>query len=108
MPKSSAKRCRILVADESISIQKSVNLAFAGQTEFEVIGSADGQDAWVKVKTLKPEFVLADCQLRQISGFQLCEKIRGDSSLAKTFVILLKSANLEGAEAMAQDCHADD
>lgn len=86
-----AKKRKILVADESITIQKLVNLTFAG-TNFEVIGASDGADAMTKVKRLQPDIVLADAQLRQIDGLKLCESIRSDSSLFATRVVVLKGS----------------
>lgn len=91
------RKRKVLVADESITIQKLVHLGLASG-QFEVITCADGQDAFLKVKSMKPDLVLADCNLRQLDGFDLVEKIRGDSSLTATKTVLMKGQIPKGKE----------
>ena len=81
---------RILVADESITIQKIVAMAFQNEdVEVEAIG--DGQKAFDRMSDFKPDIVLADVDLPGLSGFQLCKKIKGASDLKNIKVILLAS-----------------
>lgn len=94
-----SKKKRILVADDSITIQKLVNVTFAGD-DFEVITALDGFDAGTKVRRLKPEIVLIDTHLREVSGAQLLTEIRKDTTLLHTKVIMLK-ANLSDDEQQA-------
>jgi CheY-like chemotaxis protein len=86
---SKSKKKKILIADESITIQKLVNLTFADRS-VEVITASDGPDAMIKVKRLQPDIVLADAHLRQVDGVELCENIRADTKLRTIFVVLLK------------------
>lgn len=60
-----ARKKRILVADDSITIQKLVNVAFAGG-QFEIIFALDGHDALVKMQRLSPDLVLLDSELREL------------------------------------------
>lgn len=83
---------RILVVDESITIQKLVNVTFAGDS-YEVITAYDGLDADHKIKRMKPDLVLVDAGLRDMGGPKLCEEIRSDSQLSGIRVILM-SGNL--------------
>ena len=81
---------RILVADESITIQKIVAMAFQNEdVEVEAIG--DGQKAFDRISDFKPDIVLADVNMPGLSGFQLCKKIKGASDLKNIKVILLAS-----------------
>jgi CheY-like chemotaxis protein len=50
---------RVLIADNSISTQKLVQLTLA-EMEFEVVVASDGLDALSKARTLKPAWVFAD------------------------------------------------
>jgi len=93
------KKWRILVADDSITIQKLVNVTFAGE-DFDVITALDGFDAGTKIRRLKPDIVLIDTHLREMSGTTLLTEIRKDTSLLHTKVILLK-ANLSDDEQQA-------
>jgi len=101
------RKRRILVADESITIQKLVHLGLAS-SQFEVIACSDGQDAYLKVKSLKPDLVLADCNLRHLDGFDLVEKIRNDSTLTSVKTILLKGTIPKNKEARLKNVVTDE
>lgn len=92
-----AKKRRVLVADDSITIQKLVNLTLAG-TDFEVITALDGYDASMKVKRMKPEVVLIDAELREVSGADLCRTIKEEGDLDETKIILMRG-NITSDEA---------
>ena len=81
---------RILVADDSITIQKIVAMAFENE-DAEVEGIGDGQKAFDRIPGFKPDIVLADVDMPGLSGFQLCKKIKGASDLKNIKVILLAS-----------------
>lgn len=81
---------RVLVADDSITIQKLVNLTLA-DGDFEVITAIDGQDAQLKMKRLKPELMLLDSNIQELSGEQILNEIDNDSDLAGMKVILLQT-----------------
>ena len=81
---------RILVADESITIQKIVAMAFQNE-DVEVEGIGDGQKAFDRIPGFKPDIVLADVDMSGLNGFQLCKKIKGASDLKNIKVILLAS-----------------
>jgi DNA-binding response OmpR family regulator len=102
-----SRKQKILVADESITIQKLVHLTFAG-TSYEIVVASDGHDAFTKAKRLKPDFVLADCRLRELDGLKLCEAIRKESTLSGTKVILMKSAADKVSSTQSIEAGADD
>ena len=81
---------RILVADESITIQKIVAMAFENE-DAEVEGIGDGQKAFDRIPEFKPDIVLADVDMSGLNGFELCKKIKGASDLKNIKVILLAS-----------------
>lgn len=79
---------KLLLADDSITIQKVVALTFAGE-DIEVTAVPDGSRALDKARELKPDIVLADISMPGLNGYELCERIRDDSVLAGTPVLLL-------------------
>ena len=80
---------RILVADNSITIQKIVAMAFENE-DAEVEGIGDGQKAFDRIPDFKPDIVLADVDMPGLNGFQLCKKIKGASDLKNIKVIYRK------------------
>ena len=79
---------RLLVADDSATIQKIVSLAFSD--EDVVIQSAfSGESALETLQSFRPDLVLADVFMPGCSGYEVCARIKQDSNLANIPVILL-------------------
>lgn len=66
---------KLLLADDSITIQKVVNLTFADEG-FEVISVGDGNSAIDKLRENSPDLVLADVNMPGLNGYEICEKIK--------------------------------
>jgi len=92
MSQEKSKKKRVIVADDSITVQKLVNLTLA-DTDFEVITALDGHDAGLKIKRLKPDFVLIDADIRETGPLELVDLVRADASLLNTHVLLMQSPN---------------
>ena len=97
---------RILVADDSVTIQKIVAMAFENE-DAEVEGIGDGQKAFDRIPEFKPDIVLADVDMPGLNGFQLCKKIKGTSDL-KNIKVMLLASDFEGFdEELFKKCRAD-
>ena len=81
----------ILLADDSITIQKIVNLTFSGEG-IDVVTVGNGDAAIKKVYDIHPDLVLADIFMPGKNGYEVCEYIKGQSDLQRTPVILLVGA----------------
>ncbi len=79
---------RVLVADDSVTIQKVVSLTFADE-DVVIEAVADGSLALAKVRELKPDLVLADIFMPGQNGYQVCESIKRDPECANIPVVLL-------------------
>lgn len=97
---------RILVADDSITMQKIVAMAFENE-DAEVEGIGDGQEAFDKVPDFKPDIVLADVDMPGLDGFELCQKIKGTPELANIKVLLLASDFEDFDEGRFKECRAE-
>ena len=82
MPKS------LLVADDSVVIQKSVGITFA-QEDFTITYVTNGNDALIKAKQVRPDCILADIVMPQKNGYDLCQLIRQDPQLKQIPVLLM-------------------
>ena len=97
---------RILVADNSITIQKIVAMAFENE-DAEVEGIGNGQKAFDRIPDFKPDIVLADVDMPGLNGFQLCKKIKGASDLKNIKVMLLASDFECFDEELFKKCRAE-
>ncbi len=78
----------LLLADDSITIQKVVNLTFADEG-IEVITVGDGDSAMEKISEISPDVVLADVHMPGLNGYQICEILRENPATKHTPVVLL-------------------
>jgi len=84
-------RAKILVADDSATIQKVFELAFESE-DIDVELSGDGDDALAKIKKSRPAMVIADVNMPGLDGFALCETLKNDPATASIPVYLMASA----------------
>jgi CheY-like chemotaxis protein len=82
---------RILLADDSITIQKVVSLTFADEG-IEVVAVSNGEMAARRLEEVNPDLVLADIFMPGKNGYELCEAIKTDSKFCKVPVVLLVGA----------------
>ena len=82
---------KLLLADDSITIQKVVNLTFADEG-VEVLSVGDGDAAVQRISEEFPDIVLADVNMPGRTGYQVCEYVRGDERTRHIPVLLLVGA----------------
>lgn len=98
---------KLLLADDSVTIQKVIDLTFADEG-VEVVAVGNGQEAIDKVADLKPDIVLADVFMPGMNGYQVCEHIKRHSNLKHIPVMLLVGSFEPFDEAEARRVGADD
>lgn len=98
---------KLLLADDSITIQKVVELVLA-EEDFVIKSVSNGEDAFNLLSAFKPDIVLADIEMPKINGYQLCENIKQNPSTAHIPVILLAGAFEPINEGLARKVGADD
>ncbi len=65
----------ILLADDSVTIQKVVELTFMDE-DFRVIAVNDGAAALGKLSEVKPDLVISDVHMPGASGYEVCRKVK--------------------------------
>jgi CheY-like chemotaxis protein len=79
---------RILVADDSVTIQKVVELTFSKE-DFQLIQARSGEEAIRKAKGERPDLVLLDLVMPDKNGYEVCQALRADPTLRDVPIILL-------------------
>jgi CheY-like chemotaxis protein len=97
---------RILVADDNSNIQKMVGLALKDQG-IDVVAVGNGEAAVRKISDIRPDLVLADVFMPVRNGYEVCQYVKADTSLAHIPVILLVGAFDPLDEQEAQRVGAD-
>lgn len=97
---------KMLLADDSITIQKVVELVLA-EEGFEIKSVNNGEEALAALKTFTPDIVLADIEMPKMNGYQLCDKIKTNPATGNVPVILLSGAFEPIDEELAKHVKAD-
>ena len=97
---------RILLADDSVTIRKVIDLTFADE-EIDVVAVADGDSAIDRVSDAKPDVVLADVHMPGLNGYQVCELIKSNADTKDIPVVLLVGSFEPFDEAEAARVGAD-
>ena len=79
---------RLLLADDSVTIRKVIELTFADEG-IDVTTVADGEGAMSKFVEIHPDIVLVDVGLPGTDGYHICEMIKGDETTSHIPVLLL-------------------
>jgi CheY-like chemotaxis protein len=61
----------ILLADDSVTIQKVVELTFMDQ-DYQVIAVSDGKAALDRLAKMQPDLVIADVHMPEANGYEVC------------------------------------
>jgi CheY-like chemotaxis protein len=79
---------KLLVADDSVTIQKVVRLTFAGE-DVAIEAVSSGEQALERVRSMKPDIVLADVSMPGKNGYELCAAVKTDPEISTIPVVLL-------------------
>jgi CheY-like chemotaxis protein len=79
---------KLLLADDSITIQKVVDLTFADEG-VSVVCVNNGREAIERLEEFAPDVVLADVFMPQMNGYEVCEYIKQNKKLKHIPVMLL-------------------
>jgi len=94
----------ILVADDSPTIRKIVELTFS-DTGFRVEAVGGGREALAALEALRPDLVLADVVMPEPAGYELCRTVKASG---RAVPVLLLAGTFEPFDAEeARRCGAD-
>jgi CheY-like chemotaxis protein len=82
---------KILLADDSITIQKVIELTFSDE-DFEVVTVGNGRLALERVQEAPPDILLCDIIMPEKDGYDVCDFVKKNPALAHIPVLLLTGA----------------
>lgn len=69
----------ILLADDSVTIQKVIELTFMDQ-DYEVVAVSNGDEALEKLASIEPDLVIADVHMPGASGYEVARRAKDQRS----------------------------
>ena len=84
----SGKR-KVLIVDDDQDLVELLSDTFQRDGRFEIRTANNGFDAGMLVKEFRPDLVVLDIMLPDINGKEVCQRIRGDSTMDQVKVICI-------------------
>lgn len=81
----------LLLADDSVTIQRVIELTFAHE-DVRVVAVSDGRRAVQWLDAERPDIVLADVDVPEVDGYQIAAHVRSSGRLKHVPVLLLAGA----------------
>jgi CheY-like chemotaxis protein len=97
---------KLLLADDSITIQRVIELTFSGE-DVQVVAVGDGEQAIARIPGERPDVVLADIAMPKRSGYEVSAFVKGRPDLRHIPVLLLAGAFEPVDQARAEQVQCD-
>jgi CheY-like chemotaxis protein len=98
---------KLLLADDSATIQKVIDLTFADEG-VQVVSVSNGREAIDRLPEIRPDVVLVDVFMPSPNGYEVCEYVKTNEQLKHIPVMLLVGSFEPFDEAEARRVGADD
>ena len=101
------QRAKILVVDDQSVMIKATRLALES-AGFETLGAEGGVEGLRVTRECKPDLILLDVDMPDISGFEVCRQVKADPELQETFVIMFSGSRTDSkSRTLGLDLGAD-
>ena len=98
---------KILIADDNEHVRES--LASILEDEGYALWIAkDGAEALRKTREVSPDILILDVMMPEMNGYEVCQTIKSDPDLKKTFVLMLSAKGQETERERGKEVGADE
>jgi DNA-binding response OmpR family regulator len=85
---------RVLIAEDEPNIVASLEFLMK-ETGYEFETAVNGEEALRAASEFRPDLLLLDVMLPLKSGFEVCQRVRGDETLKRIKIIMLTAKGRE-------------
>ena len=87
----------VLIADDEMHILLLIEQSIEELEDegVEILTANNGEDALDTARRRHPDVIILDVMMPKLNGFEVCEAIRQDASIADTHIILLTAKGQE-------------
>ena len=87
---------RVLVADDQELIRTGLRLILDAQTDIEVVGeAADGREAVVLARELRPDVCLFDVRMPELDGIEATRLLAGPDAVDPMAIVVITTFDLD-------------
>ncbi len=98
---------KILIVDDDPNALRLVSYAFEAEG-YEVATASTGAEALARLGSQRPDLVVLDVMMPDMSGLEVCERIRGDPAMARLPILMLSARGLVADRVTGLRSGADD
>jgi CheY-like chemotaxis protein len=98
---------KILIADDNQANRELLE-AYLAAVDCDTEIAVDGQDTLDKVRSFQPDLILLDIMMPKLSGFEVCQKLKGNPATRKIMVLMVTALNELGDIERAVAAGTDD
>jgi len=104
--KNQEKQYSILLAEDNLDIHHYLKSAL--EKEYRVFAFMNGKEAWKNIQDAMPDLVLSDIMMPEMTGIELCEKIKAEEKTSHIPVVLLTAKGTHDKKVEGLESGADD
>lgn len=97
---------KILIVEDQPDIRKLIRMTLEFE-DYEIHEAADGAFGLRMASAVGPDLVLLDVMMPGLSGFEVCQAVRGDEALAGVKILMLSAKGRDTDIAKGQALGAD-
>ena len=97
---------KLLIVDDEDGVRSLVRTTL-DSGEFEIIEASEGSEAIDLARRHKPDLVLLDVMLPDVSGVEVCRQLKALPELASTTIVMLTARAQTSDVGEAEDAGAD-
>jgi CheY-like chemotaxis protein len=101
-----AQSC-ILIADDNPTNVELLEAYLSGM-DCRIVIAVDGRDTLDKVAAQKPDLILLDIMMPKLSGFEVCQRLKGDPATKDIMILMVTALNELGDIERAVSAGCDD
>jgi CheY-like chemotaxis protein len=96
---------KILIIDDSKLLQMRM-MDEMEKCGYHVLPVSDAIEAFMNIKTYKPDLILLDIMLPDMNGWEVCRRMKGDPDVAQIPIVMLSALDGAGDRQKALDLGA--
>jgi DNA-binding response OmpR family regulator len=98
---------KLLIADDEDGVRSLVRMTL-DTGAYEIIEAQDGEAALALAREHRPDLLLLDVMMPKLSGFEVCQALKGDPDTAGITIVMLTARAQEHDRTHGQETGADD
>jgi DNA-binding response OmpR family regulator len=97
---------KLLIVDDEDGVRALVRMTL-DTGDYQIIEASDGHEALDLAREHRPDLILLDVMLPDLSGMDVCRKIKDDPDLASTTIVMLTARAQTSDVGDAEEAGAD-